>query len=85
MMELSCSVHLPIIDFLALLNRFAIHRGYVVPNFCIVRLCCMSCHRRRKHFVQTLSHLKFMDQLASNFTRMPRVKLQLFLHFFSPI
>ena len=51
--------------FLALLNRFAIHRGYVIPNFCIVHL------RHSSHcqlFVKKLSLLKFIDRLTSNFT-----------------
>ena len=59
---------------LALLNRKAIHRDYVIPNFGVVRLrrrcnCCSSHHRRcnRKLFVQTLSPLEVMGQLASNF------------------
>ena len=52
--------------FLALLNRIAILRGYAIPNFCVVRL--RRRHHRRKRFVQTLSPLKFMDQLTSKFT-----------------
>ena len=48
--------------FLALLNDIAIRRGYVIPNFCIVRLYCRHRRRhRRKHFVQTLSPLKCID------------------------
>ena len=56
--------------FLALLKRLAFRRGYALPNFCVVRL--RSRHRCRRHWrrkllVQTLSPLKAMDRLASNF------------------
>ena len=53
-------------SILALLNHFAIRRGYAIPNFCIVRLRCSSC--RHKLFVQTLLPQTFMDRLVSNFT-----------------
>ena len=56
--------------FLALLNRIAICRGYALPNFCVIRLHSRlrrRLRRRRKLLVQTLSPVKFMDRLASNF------------------
>ena len=61
------SVFALVYSFLALLNRIAIRRGYAIPNFCVV---CLSRRRSlsRKLFVQTLSPLKYMDQLTSNFT-----------------
>ena len=46
--------------FLALLNRIPIHRGYAIPNFCIIHLRHRRC-RRHKLFVQMLSPLKFLD------------------------
>ena len=64
-------LHMVCFLFLALLNHFVIRRGYVIPYFCVIRLHCSSSrrhHSRRKHFDQTLSPLKFMDLLASNFT-----------------
>ena len=68
------TVHVRTISaFLALLKRFAFRRGYALPNFCVVRLRRRRCRRRRcsrrrrKLLVQTLSPLKSMDQLASNF------------------
>ena len=57
---------MPII-LLALLNHFATHRDFAVPNCSVICLHCSSCHRRRKLFVQTLSPLKFTDRLASHF------------------
>ena len=53
---------------LALLKRFAFRRGYAIPKFCVVHLRRhRRRHRRRKLLVQTISPLKFMDRLVSNF------------------
>ena len=64
--------------FLDLLNCFVIRRGYAIPNFCVVRLRCSGHYHshRHKHFVQTLSPLKFHGPIGFKFyVRHPGVHL----------
>ena len=62
----NCSSYMII---LALLNNFAIHRDYVILNFCssICHRCCSSSCCHHTLVVQKLSPLTFTNQLASNF------------------